>query len=49
MLFHPHGEPNWQLGMPHAVVAPVRRQAVGGEEEGDAGHVAVELEPAQPA
>jgi hypothetical protein len=35
--------------MPHAAVAPVRRRAVGDEEEGDAGHVAANAEPAQPA
>jgi hypothetical protein len=33
--------------MPHAVVAPVRRRAVGDEEESDARHVAVDAEPAQ--
>jgi len=33
--------------MPHAVVAPVRRRAVGGEEEGDAGHVVANAEPTQ--
>ncbi len=49
VLFHPHGEPDWQPGMPHAAVAPVRRRATGGEEEGDAGHVIVDAEPAQPA
>ncbi len=49
VLFHPHGEPGWQPGMPNAVVAPVRRRATGGEEEGDAGHVAANAEPAQPA
>jgi len=47
VLFHPHGEPGWQPGMPHAFVAPVRRRAVGGEEEGDAGHVAANAEPTQ--
>jgi hypothetical protein len=47
VLFHPHGEPGWQPGMPHAAVAPVRRWAVGGKEEGDAGHVATDAEPAQ--
>jgi hypothetical protein len=47
--FHPHGEPGWQLGMPHAAVAPVRRRAVSDEEEGDAGHVAEDAEPTQPA
>jgi len=47
-MFHPHGEPDWQPGMPHDVVAPVRRQAAGDEEEGDAGHVATDAEPAQP-
>ncbi len=46
VLFHPHGEPGWQLGMPHVVVAPVRRRAAGGKEEGDAGHVAADAEPA---
>jgi hypothetical protein len=35
--------------MPHAVVAPVRRRAAGGEKEGDAGHVTTDVEPAQPA
>jgi hypothetical protein len=35
--------------MPHAIVAPIRRWAVGGEEEGDAGHVTADAEPAQPA
>jgi len=35
--------------MPHATVAPVRRQAASGKEEGDAGHVAADVEPAQPA
>jgi hypothetical protein len=35
--------------MPHAVVAPVRRRAVGGEEEGDAGHVVADAKPTQPA
>jgi hypothetical protein len=35
--------------MPHAVVALDRQRAVGGEEEGDAGHVAADVEPAQPA
>jgi hypothetical protein len=35
--------------MPHAVVAPVRRQAAGGEEEGDVGHVGADAEPTQPA
>ena len=35
--------------MPHAAVALVRRRAVGGEEEGDVGHVAADAEPAQPA
>jgi hypothetical protein len=34
--------------MPHAAVAPVRRRAAGGEEEGDAGHVIADAEPAQP-
>jgi len=47
VLFHPHGELGWQLGMPHAAVAPVRWRAVGGEEEGNAGHVAVDVEPTQ--
>ncbi len=46
VLFHPHGEPGWQLGMPHATIAPVRRQAVDEEEEGDVGHVVVDAEPA---
>jgi hypothetical protein len=49
VLFHPHGEPGWQLDMPHAVVAPVHWQAIGGEEEGDVGHVAADAKPAQPA
>jgi hypothetical protein len=49
VLFHLHGEPGWQPGMPHATVAHVCRQATGGEEEGDAGHVVVDAEPAQPA
>jgi hypothetical protein len=49
VLFHPHGEPGWQPDMPHAVVALVHRRAVGNEEEGDAGHVATDAEPAQPA
>ncbi len=35
--------------MPHAAVALVRQRAVGDEEEGDAGHVAADAEPAQPA
>jgi hypothetical protein len=47
VLFHPHGELGWQPGMPHAVVAPVRQRAAGDEEEGDAGHVATDAEPAQ--
>jgi hypothetical protein len=33
--------------MPHAVVAPIRRRAASGEEEGDAGHVATDVELAQ--
>jgi hypothetical protein len=33
--------------MPHAIVAPVRPPAAGGEEEGDVGHVATNAEPAQ--
>ncbi len=49
VLFHPHGEPDWQLGMPHVAVAPVRRRPAGDEEEGDAKHVATNAEPAQPA
>ncbi len=49
VLFHPHGELDWQPGMPHAVVAPVCRQATSDEEEGDAGHVVVDAEPTQPA
>ncbi len=44
VLFHPHGEPNWQPNMPHAIITPVRRQA---EEEGDVGHVVADVEPAQ--
>jgi len=47
VLFHPHGEPSWQPGMPHAAVALVRRWAAGGEEEGDVGHVAEDAEPTQ--
>jgi hypothetical protein len=47
MLFHPHGEPGWQPDMPHATVAPVHRRAASGEEEGDAGHVAADVEPTQ--
>jgi hypothetical protein len=35
--------------MSHAAVALVRRQAARGEEEGDAGHVAADAEPTQPA
>jgi hypothetical protein len=35
--------------MPHAVVAPVHRRAVGGEEESDVGHVAIDAELAQPS
>jgi hypothetical protein len=35
--------------MPHVVVAPVHWRAVGSEEEGDAGHVAADAEPTQPA
>jgi hypothetical protein len=35
--------------MPHAIVAPVHQRAASGEEEGDAGHVAVDAEPAEPA
>jgi hypothetical protein len=34
--------------MPHAAIAPVRQRAVGGEEEGDVGHVAIDTEQAQP-
>jgi hypothetical protein len=49
VLFHPHGEPGWHPGMTHAPVAPVRRRAVTIEEEGDAGHVVADTEPAQPA
>jgi len=49
VLFHPHGELGWQPVMPHAAVAPVCQRAAGGEEEGDAGHVAGDAEPAQPA
>ncbi len=49
VLFHPHGELGWQPGMPHATVAPVRRRAAGGEEEGDDGHVVAYAELAQPA
>jgi hypothetical protein len=33
--------------MPHAIVTPVRQQAVNGEEEGDVGHVVADAEPAQ--
>ncbi len=46
VLFHPHGELGWQLGMPHAAVAPDRQRAASGEEEGDVGHVAVDVKPA---
>jgi hypothetical protein len=49
MLFHPHGEPGWQPGMPHAPVARVRQRAATIEEEVDAGHVVIDAEPAQPA
>jgi hypothetical protein len=35
--------------MPHAPVAPVRRRVATIEEEGDAGHVVANAEPAQPA
>jgi hypothetical protein len=49
VLFHPHGEPGWQLGMPHVAVAPVRRRPADDEEEGDAKHVATNAEPAQSA
>ncbi len=49
VLFHPHGELGWQPSMPHATIAPDRPRAVSGEEEGDAGHVAADVEPAQPA
>jgi hypothetical protein len=49
MLFHPHGELGWQPGMPPTIVAPVCRRAVGDEKEGDAGHVAADAKPAQPA
>jgi hypothetical protein len=49
VLFHPHGELGWQPCMPHATVAPDRQRAASGEEEGDAGHVATDVEPAQPA
>jgi hypothetical protein len=35
--------------MPHVAVAPVRRRAAGGEDEGDARHVATDAEQAQPA
>jgi len=49
VLFHPHGEPDWQPGMPHALVTPVRQRAATIEEEGDAGHVVADTEPAQPA
>ncbi len=45
VLFHPHGEPGWQPGMPHAIVAPA--QDDGSEEEGDAEHVAANAGPAQ--
>jgi hypothetical protein len=33
--------------MPHAAVPPVRWRAVGGDEEGDARHVAADVEPTQ--
>jgi hypothetical protein len=49
VLFHCHGEPSWQPGMPHVAVAPVRRQVIGGEEEGDVGHVTADAKPTQPA
>ncbi len=49
VLFHPHGEPGWQPGMPHATGPPIRRRAADGEEEGDAKHVVKNEEPAQPA
>jgi hypothetical protein len=35
--------------MPHATIAPDRRRAASGEEEGDAGHATADVEPAQPA
>ncbi len=35
--------------MPHVAVAPVRRQVIGGEEEGDVGHVTADAKPTQPA
>jgi hypothetical protein len=35
--------------MPHDVVARIHRRAIGGKEEGDAGHVATDVELAQPA
>jgi hypothetical protein len=35
--------------MPHAAIALVRRRVVGGEEEGDVGHVAADAELARPA
>ncbi len=49
VLFHPHGELGWQPGMPHATIAPDHRWAASGEEEGDAGDVATDVELAQPA
>jgi hypothetical protein len=33
--------------MPHAIVAPIRRRAAGDEEEGDAGHVAIDAKQTQ--
>jgi hypothetical protein len=35
--------------MPHAAVVPDRQRVASGEEEGDAGHVVADVEPAQPA
>jgi hypothetical protein len=35
--------------MPHATIAPICRRAAGDEKEGDAGHVAADAEPTQPA
>ncbi|KAH9547373.1 hypothetical protein CY35_11G030800 [Sphagnum magellanicum] len=46
---HPAYDPLHFPGMTHAPVAPVRRRAVTIEEEGDAGHVVADTEPAQPA
>jgi len=47
VLFHPHGEHDWQPNMPHAIVTHVRQQAASSEEEGDVGHVVTDAEPTQ--